>query len=74
MVDNLEIETPGPFPSGIRNIMPHLLNDANWLKKKFKKDEQHRQQGHISKGLPHPGVAKPPGQQASDLIADRTAD
>ena len=31
MVDNLEIETPGPLPSGIRNIMPQLLNDANSL-------------------------------------------
>jgi hypothetical protein len=27
MADNLGIKTPGPFPSGIRNIRPHLLND-----------------------------------------------
>jgi len=27
--DNLEIETPGPFPSGIRNIMPQFLNVTN---------------------------------------------
>jgi hypothetical protein len=27
-----EIKTPGPLPTGIRNSMPKLLNDADWLK------------------------------------------
>ncbi len=31
MVDNLEIKTTGPLPSGIRNIMPQLLNDTKKL-------------------------------------------
>ena len=34
MVDNLEIETPGPLSSAIRNIKPKLLNDTDGFARK----------------------------------------
>ena len=34
MVDNLEIKTPGPLPSGVRNIIPKPLNATDGFARK----------------------------------------